>query len=75
MQLLQSGLSLQLRDHLASEKTYYGSDLEEVRMPNGGSMHFSGGKGLDSIDHQCLRIGIGTIGARDDNSPQRFEMR
>lgn len=50
-----------------------GADVVTVRMPNGGSAHFEGAKGLYRIKHPCLHVGEGLSRVRDTNTLDLFE--
>lgn len=50
-----------------------GADVVTVRMPNGGSAHLEGAKGLYRIKHPCLHVGEGLSRVRDTNTPDLFE--
>lgn len=49
-----------------------GAEVVTVRMPNGGSAHFEGGKGLSRIKHACLHLGERLSRKRDENTDDLF---
>lgn len=50
-----------------------GAELVSVTMPNGGRVHFEGGKGLGCIKHPCLHVGEGLSRRRADDTDDLFE--
>ncbi|SHF00835.1 hypothetical protein SAMN05444279_1145 [Ruegeria intermedia] len=49
-----------------------GAAIVSVPMPNGGRVHFEGGKGLGRIKHPCLHVGEGLSRRRADDTDDLF---
>ena len=50
------------------------AEVITVRMPNGGSAHFEGRKGLSMIKHPCLHLGERLSRKRDIDTPDLFKL-
>lgn len=50
-----------------------GAAILTVRMPNGGRVHYEGGKGLTRIKHPCLNRGEGMSKRREDRMADLFD--
>lgn len=51
-----------------------GAEVITVRMPNGGSAHFEGRRGLSRIKHPCLHLGERLSRKRDADTPDLFAL-
>jgi hypothetical protein len=50
-----------------------GAAILTVRMPNGGRVHFEGGRGLNQIKHPCLNLGEGLSKRREIGMADLFD--
>ncbi len=50
-----------------------GLEVDTVRMPNGGSVHFEKGDGLSRVKHPCLYLGERLSRKRDESTGDLFD--